>query len=92
MKYAFTPTGSVKCQEVATVLQTYNTFFVTLCKNRFRSNLGINVTLHFKTTSSTALQTAQRYRVTQTEKQVDKQIINYVNNSGAQRFCLFLGV
>lgn len=31
-------------------------------------------------------------RVEKREKQVDKQIINYVNDGGVQRFCLFLGV
>lgn len=89
---------SVKCQEVATVLHACNIFFVTLChkkkktipKNMF--NLNIESTVTFKWHKLNSLAGSAEVRVPKREKRVNKEIINYRNNSGVQRFCLFPGV
>lgn len=83
----------LKSQEVNTILQTFNIFFVNLCKN-------MHTILEPQNTDSTVKSGFEALRICRerrgkTEKrgkQVDKQIINYVNNGGEQRFCLFLGV
>lgn len=79
-----------KCQEVTTVLQTCNIFFVTHVEGKKTLKA-----FEFKNrTNSLILKTQARGltgsaegRMAKRERQVDKLIINDVNAGGVQRFC-----